>query len=426
MSNRVINFFKGYASNSLHPRKELEAAFSKVLLETDFDKYDTDPDNQHPLNYGTDPGNFDIRQQLSKFMARKFNVPEADPDCFNLTNGASFGIGMALKMATNLEYTKKVFVVSPCYFLINHSFVDAGFSGRIASINETPGAEYEIDIEALEMQLQNIDKENGEDKTGGIFPDPLGRDDNRVYRSVIYIVPTYSNPGGLTYSLKTRLKMIELARRHNMLIICDDVYDLLNYTDDSPLPRLVHLDRETCTDGWGHVVSNASTSKLISPGLRFGWHETATPKLAFQFSQEGNTKSGGTPSQLNSYVIHELLITGTIDDIINNFISHYRERSKVLKDSIKKYLPPSTKFYGGDGGYFIWVTLDPKYNLVKVVSTLAKEHNIILASGTNFEVAENHRGLGDSVRLCFSFLTPPEIEYGIKTFGSLLKEDETN
>jgi len=57
-----------------------------------------------------------------------------------------------------------------------------------------------------------------------------------------------------------------------MLLITDDVYDLLTYTSDAIPPRLVTLDSPLCTEkGFGNTVSNCSFSKLLAPGLRFGF-----------------------------------------------------------------------------------------------------------------------------------------------------------
>lgn len=422
MSPRTINFFKGYASSAVFPKAEIESCYSKVLLETDFDKFDSDPENQNPLTYGTDPGNLEVRQEISQYLQSKFDIPTPNPNCLNLTNGASFGIGVVLKRATNTNYTKRIFIVSPCYYLINYAFVDAGFSDKIVSINETPESKYQIDLEQLEKELKLVDEEEDpEEYKGGFQKDTCGRKDARLYKSVIYIVPTFSNPGGLVYSEETKAKLLALARRYNMLIICDDVYDLLDYTGKKPLPRLVHMDRDSCSDEFGNVVSNSSTSKIVAPGLRFGWIETATPCLAVQFSQEGCTKSGGTPSQLSSLVIKELMSSGKLDLIIENFKYHFTKRAKVMVEGIKKYLPSNTKFYGGNGGYFIWVTFDRKYNLRQICEQLEEEHNIILALGTNFEVVNNKQGWENCIRLCFSFLQPEDIDYGLKVLGSLLK-----
>lgn len=416
---KPINFFKGYASNHLIPNEALSQSYTRVLYDTDFNLFDNDPDNRHPLAYGTDPGNLTIRNTITKFISKKFAVEKPDDDCINLTNGASFGIGVIMNRATDPKLTQRIFVVTPCYFLINPTFIDAGFSGKISSINETPNGEYQIDLYQLESQLKQLS--SPEDPIE-LQPDPCGRPCKKVYKSVLYLVPTFSNPGGLTYSMNTRLKLIELARKYDMLIICDDVYDLLDYTGETPLPRMCHLDRDTCDrNGFGNVISNASVSKIVAPGLRFGWHETPTPKLAVQLSQEGCTKSGGCPSQLASFVVNDLMVTGKIDEIISNFVTTYGQRAQVMIDCIKKYLPESTKFYGGKGGYFVWVEVDPKYDLPDIIKKLQTEYNVTLASGDNFEVVENVQGWSNCVRLCFSYLSSEEIEEGIKQWGMLMK-----
>lgn len=417
MTGKTINFFKGYASTRLIPKQAVSQSYTRVLLETDYDKLDADADNRHPLSYGTDPGNLEVRETVCRFLRDKFSIEKPDADCINLTNGASFGIGVILNRATDPKYTERIFVVTPCYFLINPSFIDAGYSGKISSINETPHGKYQIDLDKLECQLKQLSPQPID-----LQSDPCDRPAQKIYKSVIYMVPSFSNPGGLTYSLETRLKLIELARQYDMLIICDDVYDLLDYTNKSPLPRLCHLDRITCDkNGFGNVVSNASTSKIVAPGLRFGWHESVTPKLSYQFSQEGCTKSGGTPTQLASQVVKDLMDTGEIDKIISNFVHVYGQRAKVARDCIVKYLPESTKFYGGEGGYFYWIEVDPNYDLIKIIDVLKSEHNVILAPGNDFEVVENAQGFSNCVRLCFSFLEEDDIEEGIKIWGLLMK-----
>jgi DNA-binding transcriptional MocR family regulator len=59
-----------------------------------------------------------------------------------------------------------------------------------------------------------------------------------------------------------------------MLLVTDDVYDLLTYSSNSIPPRLVTLDSPLGTEeGFGNAVSNCSFSKLLAPGLRFGFIE---------------------------------------------------------------------------------------------------------------------------------------------------------
>lgn len=102
-------------------------------------------------------------------------------------------------------------------------------------------------------------------------------------------------------SRRRREQLVRLARKHDALIVTDDVYDQLQWpVADSPLrlplkhaytPRIVDIDRvleggadRPGTDGFGNAVSNGSFSKIVGPGCRSGWVE-GTAKLAWGLSQ---------------------------------------------------------------------------------------------------------------------------------------------
>ncbi|EGW30254.1 uncharacterized protein SPAPADRAFT_63096 [Spathaspora passalidarum NRRL Y-27907] len=423
--SKVINFFKGHPTRQLLPAKEIAASYQKILTTSDYLEYDTDPANQHPLTYGTDPGNLAVRETISKWVDKKFNrTTPSDPDCINLTSGASYGIANILTSVSNVNITKRIFIVAPTYFLINNVFIDLGYEGKLTGINETHGQEYEIDLKYLEQQLELYSEglESVNERTN-VVSDP-NRGERKYYRFVMYLVPTFSNPGGLSYSLKTRTKLVELARKYDLLIISDDVYELLDYTNVPLISKFNHIDRDSLTNcnTYGNTISNATFSKIIAPGLRVGWQETATPKLVAQLAETGANKSGGTPAQLSTLVVADLIQTGEIEKIISKFIETYSERAKVLKDSVSKYLPQGTKVFGGDGGYFLWVEL-PITNHQEIVDILAKKHSVILAGGEHFEVTGDERHWGENcVRLSISFLSKEEIQEGIKLWGDVLKE----
>lgn len=420
----------------LLPAKEIAKAYSHVLLNSNYLEYENDPLNQHPLSYGTDPGNYDTRSVITKWQDKKFGLPTpTDPNTLNLTGGASYGVANILASATDSSsITKQAFIVSPTYYLINSSFLDVGFKGKLTAIDETPDhGEYDIDIEFLEEQLKKhseglevstADNEINIDKG-------TNRGERKYYRFVIYLVPTFSNPGGQVYTVETRLKLLELARQYDMLIISDDVYEFLDYTGaEYPTPRFVHLDKQSLNPvkTFGNSISNATSSKLIAPGLRFGWQETATCKLSKQLSLTGPNKSGGTPGQLASSVFQYLVESGKADEIISTFKVEYSKRAKTMLAALEKYLPPKhTQVYGGNGGYFLWVVIgkgDPLVKLGDIVKKLQVEHGVILASGASFEVEGDSRDWGHyAVRLCVSYLTAPEIETGIEIFGSELKRE---
>lgn len=154
------------------------------------------------------------------------------------------------------------------------------------------------------------------------------RPDRKLYRFVIYCVPTFSNPSGRIMSLRRRQQLIQLARKYDALVIADDVYDFVHWEIDldeyAPSPsdtpysqspssekpsicsslsshppshtqtqsralmsRLVDIDRKLDggpIDNFGHCVSNGSFSKIVGPGCRVGWAE-ATPAFIHGLSQ---------------------------------------------------------------------------------------------------------------------------------------------
>ncbi|SMN21688.1 similar to Saccharomyces cerevisiae YER152C Protein with 2-aminoadipate transaminase activity [Maudiozyma saulgeensis] len=439
-----LNFFKGHPSFRLLPNKEIIDATTD-LLSPDKRFYDSDTENRHPLTYGSDQGALWVRNTICSFLNDDiFKLPKdsnlrSTPECLNLNSGASYGILSILLQSTLAQtgYTRQAFIISPTYFLINNCFIDAGFSGKLTAIDEI-GCDT-IDFVTLEKKLQECENQASSGDSTECIDNPQSDKKKKVYKYVIYTVPTYSNPSGHTYSEETRLRLIKLARKYDMLIIADDVYDILNYDQDisknskllpTPPKRFVHLDRQTWSstedDPFGNTISNATFSKLIAPGLRFGYHETVTPKLAYQLSEGGANISGGTPSQLNSMIVGTMLKNGSATNVLRHLISTYKERGEVLYTCVKRWLPQETDCDVIHGGYFVWITLPDDYNMEEIQRRLNAEHNVILANGSNFEVIGDPKGWGKrSARLSISFMEKEEIQEGIRLLGSVCREYAT-
>lgn len=434
----AINLFKGHPSFRLLPTRLVSEATTE-LLEGSSRDYDDDTENRHPLTYGSDEGALWVREAITKFNNDKtFRFAPDDkarsrPEFLNLNSGASYGMLSILLQSTlaHTGFTRQAFIVTPTYFLINDCFADAGFASKVTAIDED--GKGSIDLALLEQKLEQFESEssnsNDEDKLK-VICNPEKPILKKVYKYVIYCIPTYSNPSGESYSTATKLKLIDIARRYDMLIIADDVYDMLDFSppfDSLPHPkkRFVHLDRETLEDpnGYGNTVSNATFSKLIAPGLRFGYHETATSKLAQQLSKGGANTSGGTPSQLTSMIIGTMLQNGSAAKVLSELRSTYAGRAEVLADSVTRYMPRGTKFDKPAGGYFSWLTLPPGYDAKEIGQILKARHGVLVANGSNFEVIGDGRNWGkSSMRLSISFLESDEIQKGIRCLGQVCSE----
>lgn len=327
----LIDLLRGHPSTHLLATDAIRESALNVLGKNGHLPTDSYGDIHHPLHYGPDMGNLDLRAEIGNWTAQRYKLSQAiGPERITMTSGASYGLMTALQLCTSpgTGYTKQAFMISPTYFLAASIFegttnicycltrpliviTDAGFAGKLTSIKLCGDT---IDFAGLESKLEHISTTTPDVS----LPDglaPISRSvggPKRIYKFVMYCVPTYCNPTGETWSLDTRRRVLEIARRWDMLVISDDVYDFLGNDGDQsalangiPLPRLVSLDRSMLVkDGKegggqeaGYTVSNCSFSKLLGPGLRCGWMESATSRLVRQMSG-GCSRSVFTPSNL--------------------------------------------------------------------------------------------------------------------------------
>ena len=275
----------------------------------------------------------------------------------------------------------------------------------------------------------------------------------KIYRHIIYCVPTCANPSGKTMSLRRRERLVHLARKYDALIISDDVYDFLQWpvtTETTPaarlplvspiLPRLTDIDRplgptphDPPGKHFGHALSNGSFSKLLGPGVRTGWVE-ACPALAWGVSQTGSTRSGGPPSQLAAVMVKEVLGSGELDRHLENKVRPaLQARHSLIMAAIKKelgalgvhVLDSAEADRGVYGGYFVWVTLPPNKGVTaeEIADRALQEENLIIAPGNLFEVRGDEKAaqFPDSIRLTFSWEDVDVIVEGVARLGTVLK-----
>ncbi|KAH3718241.1 hypothetical protein DPMN_061041 [Dreissena polymorpha] len=177
-----------------------------------------------------------------------------------VTAGATQGLHLVATVMFNKD--TPVFMEDPTYFLaVNIIREDFGMN-----IKPVPTDSEGIDTEKLELMLvQHKPASMAGQKT--------------PFWSMVYTIPTFNNPKGYCMSPERFKTLIRLARKHDVLLFTEDIYNILHY-DNSPVcpPRLMLYDDRTDEDFQGHVLSNCSFSKILAPGLRLGWIE-ASPRI---------------------------------------------------------------------------------------------------------------------------------------------------
>jgi DNA-binding transcriptional MocR family regulator len=249
--------------------------------------------------------------------------------------------------------------------------------------------------------------------TDGIVPSELETALKRLKAEgkrvkLIYIVPNFHNPAGVTLSAERRPQVVEIAHRYGVLILEDNPYGLLGF-DSEPLPAM----RSLSEDG---VVYLGSFSKTLSPGFRTGWAvapHAVREKLVLASESAILCPSHYSQLAISSYLDHHDWLGQ-----IKNFREQYRERRDAMISALEEYIPEATWTVPA-GGFYTWVKLpeglDSKSMLPRAVTAL-----VAYVPGTAFY----YDGQGaDHMRLSFCYPTPERIQEGVRRLSGVVKSE---
>ena len=133
---------------------------------------------------------------------------------------------------------------------------------------------------------------------------------------LLYTIPTFQNPTGVTMPLENRKRLLELASKYDFIIIEDNPYGELRFSGQD-VPTIKSLDTE------GRVIYAGSFSKILSPGLRVGWG--VGPKPIIEKMVVAKQVVDVHTTMLAQIVAAELLADPSYDTHIENCRNLYRK-----------------------------------------------------------------------------------------------------
>jgi len=281
--------------------------------------------------------------------------------------------------------------------LVSKSFLDRGdavvveaptYLGAImafrsfeAEVHSVPLDDDGLDVDALASLLES-----------GVRP------------KLLYTIPDYQNPAGVTLSAERRSVLVELARRYGFLVVEDVAYRELGF-DGSALPSLWSLAPDV-------VVQAGTTSKTFFPGVRLGWAVGPAEVVAQLVSAKQNTDQ--CSGALGQRLYEEYVRRGWIEEQLRASRALYAEKWTLLRDALERFMPAGVEWTTPRGGFFTWLTLPVD---ATEVARRAAEQNVGVVPGALFYAD----GSGASkLRLSFSMVDESQIATGIETLGSLV------
>ena len=332
------------------------------------------------LQYGTTEGYPKLRELIKKRISEKFSVGTDDDDTI-ITSGGQQAIELCCKALCN---------EGDAVICENPSFIGAlnAFRSNGARTVGVPLDDDGINIEALEETLKNEG-----DKA-----------------KILYVIPTFQNPGGITTSLEKRKEIYALARKYDVVIIEDNPYGDLRF-DGEDVPTIKSMDED------GRVVYCGSFSKILSAGMRVGF-ACANKELLQKMVVAKQVEDVHT-NMFFQMMCAEYMEKYDLDAHIETIRSLYRHKCHKMLECLDKYMPKEVKFTRPEGGLFLWCTLPSGIALSDFVNR-AKEALVFVVPGTAFNCDES--APSDSFRLNYSMPSDEEIEKGVKILGDIIKD----
>jgi 2-aminoadipate transaminase len=354
----VIDLGLGNPPLALLPLDVIRSAAQKALSQND----------NSFLQYGIEQGDGYFRLALANFLSKGYNF-HVMPESLFITTGISNGLDLLCTLFTEAGDT--VFVEEPSYFLALKIFAD--------------------------HRLQVIPVETDED---GLMIEALEEKLTRYKPKFLYTIPTHQNPSGRTLTQKRRARIVELSQQFDFLILADEVYQLLSYSDQPPASFGAYSHVE-------NVISLGSFSKILAPGLRLGWI-LAHPNKINRLVTSGLLDSGGGLNPFTSTVVREVIESGDLERNVKRLIEIYRPRITLMDAMLRSHLPEAT-YSLPRGGYFFWVHLPEDIDATDL-RRKAQAFKVDIRQGALFS---SQNGLKNYMRLCFVFHDENEIEEGI-------------
>ncbi|QIY76673.1 PLP-dependent aminotransferase family protein [Streptomyces sp. RLB1-33] len=251
------------------------------------------------------------------------------------------------------------------------------------------------------------------------------RDRGRRPRA-FYVVPDHSNPSGTTMPLRTRHELLDLAARHDFLILEDSPYRLVS--PGRQLPTLKSLDRER------RVVHLGSYSKTLFPGARLGFavadqivadRRGGSGLLADELAKIKSMVTVNT-SPLSQAVVAGMLLAsdGRPSQLNTETSAHYEQAMHATLRRLDACFPDDVRAGLGvrwntpSGGFFLAVDV-PFTADNAALTRSAEEFGVIWTPMSYFYP----QGGGErTLRLSVSYLTQADIAEGIDRLAGFITD----
>lgn len=297
-NKNIIQFDNGNPSNEMFPVEDFKKAVNLALSKNEGAIFE----------YDEGLGNEGLRDRISKYLIK--NGINAAKDDLQIISGAQQGIDIVCKGIIN--YSDIVFVEEPTY----NGAIEV-FKSRGAKIISIPMLDDGIDIGILKLKL------------------------DKIKPKLMYVMPNFQNPTGISYSSYKKKKLLELAEEYDFYILEDDFISDFKFDSEDNRPLKSY-------DENNRVIYIKSFSKIFMPGLRIGVIDIP-PELMKNILWAKYSSDISTPGLIQSSLLC-YMEEFDWDKHIEKMDKIYDEKYRVAKECIKKFFKGRIRVRNCSGG----------------------------------------------------------------------------
>ena len=335
------------------------------------------------LQYGPTEGLAELRERIVEVMAHE--GARARVEDIMVTSGGQQAIDLSIRTFVNPGDT--VLAEGPTY-----PGAVPCFTTYEAAVEHVPMDDDGLRVDLVEASLDRLAAEGRPPK-------------------LLYTIPNFHNPGGVTMSLERRERLVRIAHERELLIVEDNPYGQIRF-DGDPLPSLWELD-----DGAGWVIDLSTFSKILAPGVRVGW--VAAPAAVLRKMNLGKQAADLASSTLSQRLVVEYLRRYDWRDYVARLNGIYRSRRDAMLRALEEEMPPEAAWTRPQGGLFVWATLPDYLDTTNLLASAVDKHEVAFVPGRGAFL--DGRG-GNAMRLNFSGVPEPVISEGVRRLGIAVAE----
>jgi 2-aminoadipate transaminase len=369
----IISFAGGMPGNELFPVEEIDEIYNNLPLDI----------KQTAFQYGPTPGYPPLLESLKEYLKKKGMPVETNK--LMITTGSLQAINILAKVF--IDPDDLVVTENPCFI----GGISA-FKSYQANLHGIDLDDDGIDILSLKSFLYNTKSKPPK---------------------FIYLTPNFHNPAGTLYTEQRKKELVPVLQEHDLMLIEDDAYGEL-YFDEEARKRVVPL--KALYEDELDICYTSTFSKILGPGFRLGW--MLVPPEIYQKAELCKQSMDACSPNFTQVLANEFLRSGKMDLYIQRMRIIYKRRKDTMARAIHKYFPDEITWVEPKGGFYIWLKLPPKIDIMSVLKA-SIEKGAVFVIGKTFDP----EGKDNShFRLAYSHTPEDKIEKGIHILGDCLKE----